>query len=121
MIVIQDVPSALEAIRQWELSHYASLPVVVQGVMDRVAQNNLSPVDRIVYTAEALYADADKINDAGKELATGLLGFAASNGWHGLGGGRAASITAFLSGGTEEGPEPLAQFVRPPAPPAPVE
>lgn len=120
MINIQDVPSALEAIRQWEIAHYGSLPDEVKPVMDRVAQNNLSPVDRIVFTAEAIYADAGKINDAGKQLAAGLISFAASMGWHALNTGRGAALIAFLSGEADEGPEPLAQFVRAPAPPAPV-
>lgn len=121
MSTIQDVPGALEAIRQWEIAHYAALGEDVRFVLDRVARDNLSPVDRIIYTAEAIYADRDKVTAPAKALATDLLAFAATYGWHGLNGGRAAAIASVLAGDEEAAPDPLPQFVRAPAPPAPVE
>lgn len=49
-----------------------------------VAASAPSPVDRIVKSAEALYAIRDDLDADGQTVCAQLASFAAQNGWHGL-------------------------------------
>lgn len=82
-----EFPDNIEALgkasQNFIMLHGASLP---EAVRDQViaALGASSPVDRIVKTAEALYAARDDLNDEGKTLVAQLVSFAAMQGWHGL-------------------------------------
>ena len=61
-----------------------------------------SPVDRIVKSAEALYAVKDKLDEEGLRVCAQLAQFAALNGWHGMDqdnrGGRIAQAVQRILG-----------------------
>lgn len=89
-----------------------------------------SPVDRIVNTAEALYAVKGQLSAEGRVMTAQLAQFAAVNGWHGMserglqisramqriGGYQAPEGTSWPD--ASEDPEPLSTMLTPADPPA---
>lgn len=122
------IGDAIAAIVQFDRAKFGSLPEHTQAELDRLAGVGISPVDRIVRTAEALFAErAALTRKQDRELVAGLMDFAALNGWHGLNddnrAGRVASIMRAANGDGREladadVPEPRPEFLAPPAEPA---
>lgn len=99
------------------------------------AAGHPSPVDRVVNSAEALYAVKGDLDADGRVMAAQLAQFAAMNGWHGMserglqiaqamqriGGYQAPAGTSWPA--AEDDPEPVGRFLEAPpeepAPPAP--
>lgn len=123
-----DLPGIAAELQRFLITHAAALP--------EAARENLitfgghpSPVDRIVKSAEALYAVRDELPEAALDMAAQLAQFAALNGWHEM-SARGMAIAAALQrqagheppGGTSwpdpaDDPEPSSEFI-PPAPEA---
>lgn len=76
-------PAVQTAIRDWTMTAAGAIPA---DVRDRLfaAVDQLSPVDRAVKLMETIYANADTVNAATRQLGAQLAVFAASNGFHGL-------------------------------------
>lgn len=82
-MAFEGIPEADAALRAFALSPPASLPEHTAATLAEV-QAQLSPVDRIVKSGEALYAVLTDLTIAGKELCAGLISLASPQGWHGL-------------------------------------
>ena len=112
MAEITNIPEAMDAIRQLEINKYNDLPAPVQRTLDRSAGLGSSPVDRIVNTAEAIYAHRGEVDQDVRDVAAGLFTIGAVNGWHGLNDDdRAHRAAVVLRGGSEENaPNPAPEF-----------
>ncbi len=139
MITVEDIPSAIAALRTFERDMPAEAAEPLRKAMHE-ATMALSPVDAIVKAAEALYANLPDLDQGGKELCSALSGFATGMGWHGLAGdGRGMGMVkaALREAGVkipgmaqkaEDDPAPKSEYLAaapaaadiPPAPPAPV-
>jgi len=124
------IAEAQARLQTYLIGHGAALPDFTR---DRVieAASSPSPVDAIVQSAEALYAIAADLDNAGRETVAVLIAFAAQNGWHGLPidnrGGRMMMAMRRMNGeeapaglpwpDAESDPAPKPEFVAP----APVE
>lgn len=76
------------------VAHAAELPMHTREKMMAAALHP-SPVDRVVTTAEALYAVKAELGPDGQVMCAQLASFAALNGWHGM-QERGPQITAAL-------------------------
>jgi hypothetical protein len=116
--------AAIDAIVQFDREKFADLPEHTQKELTRLAGVGISPVDRIVRTAEALYAERSSLTrKSDKLLVAQLVQFAGLNGWHGLNeNGRAQKIEKTMRKAAGESvtiadadvPEPKPEFVAPP-------
>lgn len=124
MTPFSDHGDAIDAIVRFDRERFSTLPDHVQAEMTRLAGLGISPVDRIVRTAEALFANRSKLTrNADRLLVAGLAEYAARNGWHGLNGEdrRGFRIAATMQAAAgedvtiadEDVPEPLAEFLPP--------
>ena len=82
---------AIAAIRDFQRTPPAGISDHLAAKLREVA-DSMSPVVAICGVGEALYANRAELNDDAKELCAGLIAFAASFGWHGLGGTRGLGI-----------------------------
>lgn len=98
------IGEAVDAIVAFDRSKFTTMPEPVQEEMNRLAGVGISPADRIVRTAEILFAYRAKLtrNDH-KEMVAKLITFAALQGWHGLNvenrAGRIAAVMLAEAGG----------------------
>ena len=122
MADFEDIPSAVAAIRAFALEHWTTLPDHVKETLNRTAQMGASPVDRIVETAETIYANAPDLPAAAREVGAGLFVVAGNNGWHGLNEGQRATkaAKALRDNKFTGAPERKAQFGKPVVVPAPI-
>lgn len=82
---INDLPSMVQAIDRYV---HGALPSTVPGaVADAVTKYFVSPVDKVVTVAEALYAAAQMncLDEAGMILAVQATNFCMMNSWHAIG------------------------------------
>lgn len=132
MADFSNIPEAHDAIRQLELSSYSTLPQEVKDVLDKTAQLGSSPVDRIVKTAEAIYAKRDDVPAAARETGAALFIIGQLHGWHGLAQDDRANRAAKVLRGDKavEAPEVAREYQpdivapkgpMPPAPPVPAQ
>lgn len=122
----QDITSANGIIQGYLITSGAALPDFTrQRLIEATAAP--SPVDRIVNTAEILFASKDSLDNPAREVCAKLAFFATTNSWHGLTtdnrGGRI--VQAMQRDMGEEAPEgmpwpdaetdptPKAEFVEP--------
>lgn len=110
------------------MSHGSDLPEHTREALV-AASGHPSPVDRIVNSAEALFAAKAALGAEGREITAQLAQFAATNGWHGMaergiaiagamnriGGFKAPAGTSWPE--AKDDPEPLARFLEEPAEP----
>lgn len=116
----QDIPALGLAAQNFMMLHGAALPDAVRS-RAVAAISSPSPVDRIVKLGEVLYAARAEINAEGQALAAQLIGFAASQGWHGLSvEGRGVGIVQALQRDLGEKPPAGVKFPEPAADPAPL-
>lgn len=133
MNFLTDISSTTSAIISFAMSGSSFLPAGAAPLFAEAA-SAVSPVDRIVNTAEVLYANAAAITDAtakanAQTLSAQCAAFAAQNGWHGMdtrGPGIIAAIRRNLgetapNGGAwpdeSEDPAPLPRWIIKPATP----
>jgi hypothetical protein len=117
-----NIPEAIDAIRQMELNDYATLPEPVKRVLDDTAALGSSPVDRVVKTAEAIYACRDKVKKEHKETGAKLMSMASLHGWHGVNeNGRAGKVAKVLRDGDETDAPEVARAFRPDDAPIPAD
>lgn len=123
---ISDIPSAMQALREFQIDPPASTPPALRAELD-AAVAQMSPVDAIMGAAEAMYANSGELTVAGRRLAVGLFSLATTFGWHGLSdpAGRGMGIIkAFRRDlgeesptgawpAPEDDPAPLARFLPP--------
>lgn len=125
---------AIDAIVRFDREKFSTMPEHVQAELCHLASVEISPVDRIVRTAEMLFANRAKLTrNVDRETVARLIEFAAGNGWHGLNEeNRAGRISAAMmaeAGGAAVGedvvPTPRKEFLplgaSPNAGPAPVQ
>lgn len=87
MTEFHSINEALLAIVQFERAKFDTLPPHVQAELDRLNLLGITPVERIVHTAQALYSNREALTrKADRELVAGLFDFAADPGrnWYGL-------------------------------------
>jgi hypothetical protein len=133
MQTIESIVDAVDRIRAFERERWANLPAHTQAELDRLGTVGVSPVDRIVKTAEALYAERSKAltRNADRLLVASLFQFAAMNGWHGLNDDsraqraeaalrRDAGDAAFTQS-PDDDPETKPEFLEPAPEEAPIE
>ena len=121
---VTDLSALTAALQRYMMVSGASLPEHAREALIEFA-GHPSPVDRIVNSAEALYAIKADLDSAGADLTAQLAQFAAVNGWHGM-GQRGMEISAAMQringyeppAGTSWpaaafDPEPLAKFLPP--------
>jgi hypothetical protein len=96
MQTFEDFTTARRAITKFQIQNDADIPDNFRERFEKLCDSP-SPVDQIVSVGEFIYANREKMSDAAKDLATGLIGFANVNGFHGLQeNGRGAAIIANL-------------------------
>ena len=129
---ITDIPTALTALRTFQMNMPASTPEKLAEELTAAAAE-VSPVDAIMRAGEAMYAHLDKLTIAGKELLVGLVSIATTFGWHGLSGPEQRGMGILKAArrelgeeppagswpSAEEDPAPLDRFVDAPPAPAP--
>lgn len=127
MELINEPQDMIRAFAAFERSHWNSLPERVQSTIE---ENRGSPIDMFARTAEALYANLDKLkNQASKILLAQLARLCDQNGWQDWRGGRGRAVYRAVArdlgepppeGETwpdpESDPEPQAQYREPDAP-----
>lgn len=118
--VFDSIPATIDALDMLLIEHWNDLdPELRQKLFDLRAVGT-SPVDRIVNSAELIYARADGLSELVKEVAAGAFRMAELMGWHGLRKGLRGSNAANVLEGADvpqgDVPEPKAQFLPPVAP-----
>lgn len=122
MIAFESVADAIAAIVRFDRERFGAFPEPLQAHLDRLAGVDVPPVDRIVFTAEALFANRKALTrKADRELVAALMDFAGRNGWHGANvDDRATRIAAAMRQkngepgveiAEEKVPAPLRQFI----------
>lgn len=81
---VENFTDALSGLQRFIMEHAAALPVGTREQLLEFA-NHPSPVERIVNTAEALYAIKPDLSKEGREITAQLAQFAAIHGFHGMG------------------------------------
>lgn len=122
-----EMPTLLQNLQTYMMTSGSTLPDFLRSKLIE-ASSSPSPVDRIVRSAEALYACSADLDDAGKTICAQLASFAAMNGWHGMGldnrGGQIAQAMQRDTGEkapmgswpkADSDPAPLDEFVAPAA------
>ena len=122
----------MEKLTTFVMLHGSELPEHTRAAIVASASHP-SPVDRIVDTAEALYASKSELSAEGRTITAQLAQFAAMNGWHGMGtrglaipnpmnrtGGSAAPAGDTWPPAADD-PEPLERFAEPTAEDTPEE
>lgn len=119
-----DLVDLSRRLQSYMMLHAAELPEATRNhLLD--AAGSPSPVDRIVNSAEALFAIKGDLDAAGREITAQLAQFAAVNGWHGLadrglkialamnrlGGFKAPTGVTWPT--AEDDPAPIDRFVAP--------
>lgn len=119
-----DLVALSKSLQRFMMTHAAALPEHAREALIEFA-GYPSPVDRIVNSAEALYAVKADLDKEGRDLCAQLARFAAVNGWHGMGqrGTAIADAMQRIGGydappGTswppaEDDPAPLERFMAP--------
>ncbi|MBA2717741.1 MAG: hypothetical protein H0U52_00670 [Chloroflexi bacterium] len=82
-----NINEAILAIVQFERDKFDTLPPHVQAELNRLNGLGISPAERIVHTAQALYSNREALTrKADRELVAALFDFAAEVGrtWYGL-------------------------------------
>lgn len=130
-----DLVSLHTNLQRFMMTSAAGLPEHTREALLEAA-GHPSPVDRVVNSAEALYAAKSDLDADGRVIAAQLAQFAAMNGWHGMSerGLKIAQAMQRIGGyaappgstwpSAEDDPEPLERFLDTPvtdpaAPPAP--
>lgn len=120
-----DLVDLMTGLQRFMMTGAASLPEHTREALLEAA-GHPSPVDRVVNSAEALYAAKGDLDKEGRDTAARLAQFAAVNGWHGMGarGLQIAQAMQRIGGyaapeGTswpaaEDDPEPLERFLETP-------
>lgn len=117
-----DLPSLSTELQRFMMLEAGDLP---EHARERLLEfaGHPSPVDRVVNSAEAIYAVAGEVSNGARDMGARLAQFAAVNGWHGMGerGFAMAAALQRMAGheppaGTtwpepETDPEPLAHFL----------
>lgn len=94
MTDFSDLPAADNAMRRALIENWATLPDVEREALFDLGAMNVSPVDRLVKSAEIIYAVADAMPAALKETAAGMFKIAHQHGFHGLGQSNRAELAA---------------------------
>lgn len=132
-----DIPAISKQLLDFMMQHGGELPAHTRATLLEYGQHP-SPVERIVNSAEALYAVKGELGKEGRDMGAKLAQFAAGFGWHGM-SERGIAMSAALQriGGyspppgtswpdAESDPAPLERFLEktedepaapPPAPP----
>lgn len=83
MVFAESIAEALARLQAYMIVHGAALPDFTRArIID--AMSSTSYVPAIVDSAEALYAIAADLDDAGRETVAVLIAFATQLGWYGL-------------------------------------
>ena len=80
---VESFAQVFSNLQKFMMFHASSLP---QHTIDHLVEtsNHPSPVDRLVNTAEALYAVKGDLNKDGRDVLGQMAQFAAINGFHGM-------------------------------------
>lgn len=117
-------PDLFDKLSAFLVDHAASLPEHTRNAVLANA-NHPSPVDRIVNTAEALYAAKGDLTKEGRVITAQLAQFAAINGFHNMGErgqkiflamnrmGNFAAPVGVQWPAADQDPEPLERFAAP--------
>lgn len=129
MDIFSDFTGAVDAIVQFDREKFSAMPTHVQAELTRLAAVGVSPVDRVVRTAEMLYANrAVLTRNKDRLLAAQLINFASQYNFHGVNdGGRAQKIEQIMRREAGEDlpevpeadvPAPKSEFLEPEPEPA---
>lgn len=119
---VNDLPALSSKLLSFMMTGAAALPDHTREALIEFAAHP-SPVDRVVFSAEALFAVKDELEKDGRDIAAQLAQYAAVNGWHGMeargvaiasalqriGGYKAPANSAWPP--ASEDPEPLERFL----------
>lgn len=83
MQTFASITDARNGIADFRADHFGDLPEELRARF-RELSGSPSPVDQIVGVGEFLYANRDRLPDAGRDLVGALISFATINAWHGL-------------------------------------
>lgn len=85
METFETLGDAINAIVKFDREKFDAMPTHVKTELSRLAGVGISPVDRIIRTAELLYANRDSLTrNVDRLLVAGLVQFASAYGWHGI-------------------------------------
>lgn len=83
IVFAENLVDALTGLQRFVMLEAAALPEHTREALLEAA-GHPSPVDRVVNSAEALYAAKADLSKEGRDTAARLAQFAAMNGWHGM-------------------------------------
>jgi hypothetical protein len=113
---MMDVSDAVSVLRRALIETWPNLPADVREQLFAMGEMGTSPVDRIVRSAELIYARKSDMPVKMKKAAAKAFRVAGVYGFHGLDKGDRATLVAGNLEGTvaaADAPEPLAEFVPP--------